>query len=86
MAFKLPPLPYRADALAPTISEETISFHYGKHHATYVNTLNTFVEKDPTLAGKTLVFFFASLCGCVSGVGVLRLQAGMQSFCLRPKR
>lgn len=57
MAFALPPLPYRADALSPTISEETISFHYGKHHATYVKNLNTFVEKDPTLVGKTLVFF-----------------------------
>jgi Fe-Mn family superoxide dismutase len=58
MAFVLPPLPYRADALAPTISEETLSFHHGKHHATYVKNLNTFVDKDPSLAGKTLVCFF----------------------------
>ena len=54
MAFELPPLPYAKDALAPTISEETISFHYGKHHNAYVNNLNGFVEKDPALAGKTL--------------------------------
>lgn len=58
MAFVLTPLPYRADSLSPTISEETISFHYGKHHATYVKNLNMFVEKDFSLAGKTLVSSF----------------------------
>jgi Fe-Mn family superoxide dismutase len=44
MAFELPPLPYDMDALAPHISRETLEFHYGKHHQTYVNTLNTMVE------------------------------------------
>jgi Fe-Mn family superoxide dismutase len=33
----LPPLPYAQNALAPSISENTISFHYGKHHQAYVN-------------------------------------------------
>jgi len=32
MAFELPPLPYAMDALAPTISKETLEYHYGKHH------------------------------------------------------
>ena len=36
----LAPLPYADDALAPTISAKTVSFHYGKHHAGYVKTLN----------------------------------------------
>ena len=36
----LPDLPYARDALAPHISEETLDFHYGKHHATYVDKLN----------------------------------------------
>ena len=36
----LAPLPYADDALAPTVSAKTISFHYGKHHAGYVKTLN----------------------------------------------
>ena len=36
----LAPLPYADDALTPTISAKTISFHYGKHHAGYVKTLN----------------------------------------------
>ncbi|MBM4358354.1 MAG: superoxide dismutase [Deltaproteobacteria bacterium] len=54
MTFKLPELPYAIDALAPHISKETLEFHHGKHHATYVNNLNGFVEKDASLAGKSL--------------------------------
>ena len=44
MAHQLPSLPYAADALAPVISEETISFHYGKHHQSYVTNLNALLE------------------------------------------
>lgn len=40
MNFSLPQLPYAHNALEPVISEETIKFHYGKHHQTYVNNLN----------------------------------------------
>lgn len=43
MAFELPPLPYPMDALAPHISEETLEYHYGKHHKTYVDNLNKLV-------------------------------------------
>jgi Fe-Mn family superoxide dismutase len=42
-SFTLPPLPYADDALAPVISAQTIGFHYGKHHKTYVETLNKLV-------------------------------------------
>jgi len=42
--FTLAPLPWDEDALAPTISANTISFHYHKHHKTYVDTLNKLVE------------------------------------------
>jgi len=42
--FTLPALPYAQDALASHISANTLSFHYGKHHAGYVNNLNTFVK------------------------------------------
>lgn len=38
--FTLPKLPYERDALEPHISKETLDFHYGKHHQTYVNNLN----------------------------------------------
>jgi Fe-Mn family superoxide dismutase len=44
MEHTLPPLPYAADALAPYISKETIDFHYGKHHQTYVTNLNNLVK------------------------------------------
>tara|TARA_R110001599_G_scaffold8097_4_gene38818 strand:+ start:1012 stop:1590 length:579 start_codon:yes stop_codon:yes gene_type:complete len=40
MAIELPALPYAIDALAPHISQETLEFHHGKHHATYVTKLN----------------------------------------------
>ena len=40
MTFELPALPYEQNALAPHISEETIQYHYGKHHQAYVNNLN----------------------------------------------
>lgn len=43
MAHTLPPLPYALDALAPTISKETLEFHYGKHHQTYVTNLNNLI-------------------------------------------
>lgn len=43
MKFELPQLPYAHNALEPVISEKTISFHYGKHHLTYVNNLNGLV-------------------------------------------
>jgi Fe-Mn family superoxide dismutase len=43
--FKLAPLPYADAALEPALSARAISFHYYKHHQTYVDTLNTLVEK-----------------------------------------
>jgi Fe-Mn family superoxide dismutase len=53
MAFELPPLPYALDALAPHISQETLEYHYGKHHQTYVTNLNNLVA-GTDLEGKTL--------------------------------
>ncbi|QFT54069.1 superoxide dismutase [Microbulbifer sp. THAF38] len=44
MAFELPELPYAMNALAPHISEETLEYHYGKHHKTYVDKLNGLLE------------------------------------------
>ncbi|MDF1683806.1 MAG: Fe-Mn family superoxide dismutase [Legionellaceae bacterium] len=44
MTFTLPALPYAMDALAPHISKETLEYHYGKHHQTYVTNLNKLVE------------------------------------------
>ncbi|MBI5399584.1 superoxide dismutase [Fe] [Candidatus Saganbacteria bacterium] len=44
MEHKLPDLPFAKDALAPLISQETIDFHYGKHHAAYVANLNKLIS------------------------------------------
>jgi Fe-Mn family superoxide dismutase len=44
MSHELPPLPYAQDALEPHISAETISYHYGKHHQTYVTNLNNLIK------------------------------------------
>jgi Fe-Mn family superoxide dismutase len=46
-AHTLPPLPYPGNALEPVISEQTLSFHHGKHHKTYVDTLNKLVAGGP---------------------------------------
>jgi Fe-Mn family superoxide dismutase len=43
MEHKLPELPYSKDALAPMISAETLEYHYGKHHKTYVDNLNKLI-------------------------------------------
>ncbi len=43
MEHKLPPLPYEQDALEPHISAETLEYHYGKHHQTYVTNLNKLI-------------------------------------------
>jgi len=47
MAFTLPALPYSRNALAPHISENTLNFHYGKHHQAYVDNLNKLVAGTP---------------------------------------
>jgi Fe-Mn family superoxide dismutase len=43
MTHELPPLPYAIDALAPHISKETLEYHHGKHHKTYVDNLNKLI-------------------------------------------
>lgn len=53
MSFELPPLPYAKDALEPHISSETLDFHHGKHHNTYVVKLNGLVP-GTEYEGKSL--------------------------------
>jgi len=50
--FALPPLPYAESALAPTISAETLQYHYGKHHKGYVDVLNKLSEGKPEAGMK----------------------------------
>lgn len=55
MRFTLPPLPFPPGALAARgMCQETLELHHGKHHQTYVKTLNELMEKDDTLKDKSL--------------------------------
>ena len=47
MEHKLPELPYALDALEPHLSKETLEFHYGKHHQTYITNLNNQIKGKP---------------------------------------
>ncbi|MGJ7568530.1 superoxide dismutase [Fe], partial [Variovorax sp. GB1R11] len=53
MEHKLPPLPYALDALAPEYSQETLEYHYGKHHNAYVVNLNN-LQKGTEFEALTL--------------------------------
>ncbi len=61
MAYELPPLPYAYDALAPTISEETMQLHHDKHHATYVTNVNNALKDQPDLANKSVEALISDL-------------------------
>lgn len=62
MAFELPQLPYAMNALEPHISQETLEYHYGKHHQAYVNNLNNLVT-DSEFEGLTLEEIIAKASG-----------------------
>lgn len=64
MAFELPALPYEKNALEPHISAETLEYHYGKHHATYVTKLNGLIE-GTDMEGKSLEEIVKSSSGGV---------------------
>lgn len=60
-AFKLGPLPYPIDSLAPHIDAKTMQIHHGKHHAAYIKNLNEALAKDSSLAEKSLEDLVAGL-------------------------
>ncbi|MCL1073187.1 superoxide dismutase [Fe] [Shewanella dokdonensis] len=64
MAFELPALPYAKDALEPHISQETLEYHYGKHHNTYVVNLNKLIAGTEN-EGKSLEAIIKSSSGGV---------------------
>lgn len=74
MAFTLPPLPWKDDALAPTISAQTMSFHYGKHHKAYVDNLNKLVDGTP-MASQSLEEIIKATAGDASKAGLFNNAA-----------
>ena len=70
----LPILPYADNALAPVISANTISFHYGKHHKTYVDNLNKLIAKTEYV-GLALEKIIAQTAGKIDKVAIFNNAA-----------
>jgi len=68
MAHSVPPLPYPYNALEPHIDEQTMQIHHDKHHAAYVNNLNTALEQAPDLQGKSVEELIANLDSVPEGI------------------
>jgi Fe-Mn family superoxide dismutase len=86
MAIQLMELPYAKDALAPTISAETIEYHHGKHHAGYVAKVNAAIEGTP-LANKSLEDIVVDTLGKQPGVFNSAAQVWNHDFywnCMSP--
>jgi len=88
MTILLPDLPYPKDALAPLISANTLEFHHGKHHKTYVyNANNLLAETD--LVNESLESIIQKTAGDASKVGIFNnvAQIWNHSFywkCMQP--
>jgi len=72
--FTLPPLPWAENALEPVISANTISFHYGKHHKTYVDNLNNLV-KGTDYESATLEKIITETAGKADKAGIFNNAA-----------
>ncbi|MGC1818911.1 MAG: superoxide dismutase [Casimicrobiaceae bacterium] len=72
--FTLPPLPYADNALDPVITPNTLSFHYGKHHKTYVDNLNNLV-KGTDYESATLEKVIAETAGKPDKAGLFNNSA-----------
>ena len=74
MTIALPDLPYARNALAPHISEQTLDFHYGKHHQAYVTNLNKLIEGGP-LSDASLEEIIRDAAGDAGKAGVFNNAA-----------
>ena len=74
MAITLPELPYKKDALVPFISENTIDFHYGKHHNTYVTNLVKLIG-GTELENESLESIIKKTVGDTARVGIFNNAA-----------
>ena len=88
MAFELPALPFAKDALAPHISANTLDFHHGKHHNTYVVNLNN-LTKDTPLASQSLDAVIKGAAGDPAKAGIFNNAAQVWNHtfywnCMKP--
>jgi superoxide dismutase, Fe-Mn family len=84
MPFTLPPLPYPKDALAPSISAETLEYHYGKHHQAYVDNLNKLVP-GTEFANATLEQIIAKAQGPIFNNAAQVWNHSFYWQCLKPQ-
>lgn len=84
MTFTLPELPYELDALAPHISKETLEYHYGKHHAAYVNNLNKLIVDTP-FANQTLEQIIKQSSGSIFNNAAQVWNHTFYWHCMSPK-
>jgi Fe-Mn family superoxide dismutase len=68
MKHVLPPLPYSYDALEPHLDARTMHLHHDKHHATYVESLNTALEKIPELQSRSAMWLLLNLTKVLSKI------------------
>ena len=85
MTFILPELPYEKNALEPFVSEETLNYHYGKHHAAYVNKLNELLENS-NFQGKTLEEIITSSKGVIFNNAAQIWNHNMIWHCMTPEK
>jgi Fe-Mn family superoxide dismutase len=83
MVHVLPSLPYAKDALAPHISAETLEYHYGKHHQTYVTNLNNLIPGTP-YESATLEDIIARAEGGIFNNGAQIFNHTFYWNCLKP--
>lgn len=84
MAHQLPELPYAKNALEPHISAETVDFHYGKHHQTYVTNLNNLIANTEFANASLETIILKSQGGLFNNAA----QVWNHTFywhCLKPK-
>ena len=82
--FQLPKLPYSFDALSPQLSAETLRVHYKGHHQTYVNHLNSLVERDGRFAGHSLLSIMRAAEGELLENSAQAWNHSFYWFCMTP--
>ena len=85
MTYQLPPLPYAENALEPHISAETLKYHYGKHHKTYVDKMNDGIKDKPELVDAPLEKIIRSVSGPLFNSSAQVWNHNFYWQCLSPK-
>lgn len=84
MTFQLPQLPYAPEALEPHISAETLQYHYGKHHQTYIDNLNKLIPGTP-FEHMTLEDIIQASSGGIFNNAAQVWNHTFYWFCLKPQ-